>query len=244
MAADIFLIARKEWKELFQQRSGMRGGFLNLAILLFVLGIFMPLQSGTAWLTNPLVPLVWIWLPLSLTMVMVADAFAGERERHTLETLLSSRLSERAIVIGKLLAAVGYGWGVAEAGMLLAVVTVNLANPGPVWMFYPPLTAIGCLVLPLLAAGLIAGLGTFVSIRATTVRQASQQLSIGLLVLFVLPVFGMQYLPAAWRMQILGGLNSNDLPLILITLAGGWLAADLALAAAAVKRFKRSALID
>jgi ABC-2 type transport system permease protein len=243
MVSDILLIVRKEWKELFQHRKGLRGGFLNLAILLFILGVFMPLQSGIDWLSNPLVPLAWTWLPISMTMGIVADAFAGERERNTLETLLSSRLSDRAIVIGKQLAAILYGWGVAEIGVLVAAVTVNLTQPGQGWVFYSPQTYIGCLVLPLLAAGLMAGLGTFVSMRADTVRQASQQLSIGLLVLFVLPIFALQYLPDAWREQIVGRFSDINLQTLLITLAAGWLLVDLVIAAIAIKRFQRTALI-
>lgn len=244
MVTDIILIVRKEIKELFQQRIGMRGGFLNLAILLFVLGVFIPWQSGTDWLFNPMVPLAWTWLPISLTMGVVTDAFAGERERHTLETLLSSRLSDRAIVIGKQVAAVLYGWGVAEIGLLLAAVTVNLTDPVPGWTFYTAQNYIGCLVLPFLAAGLMAGLGTFVSIRAETVRQASQQLSIGLLILFVLPIFALQYLPDTLRAQIISKLSNVDLQTLLIALAAGWLIVDLVLAAAAVKRFQRMALIE
>ena len=50
-----------------------------------------------------------------------------------------------------------YGWGIAEAGLLLAVPTINLAKPGPVWSFYPPQIFLGCLLVPLLAAGLMAG---------------------------------------------------------------------------------------
>ena len=244
MAGDILLIVRKEWKELFQRRGRKLGGLLNLAILLFLLGVFMPLQSGIDWLTNPLVPLAWTWLPISLTMGIVADAFAGERERHTLETLLSSRLSDRAIVIGKQLAAILYGWCVAEMGLLLAALTVNLADPQPSWTFYSPANFIGCLVLPLLAAGLMAGLGTFVSIRSATVRQASQQLSIGLLVLFVLPMFAVQYLPETWQVEVFARLQNLNLQTLFILLAAGWLVVDLVLAAMAVKRFQRSALIE
>ena len=44
---------------------------------------------------------------------LVADSFAGERERHTLETLLASRLPDRAILAGKLLVPVAVAWGAA-----------------------------------------------------------------------------------------------------------------------------------
>ena len=44
---------------------------------------------------------------------MIADGIPGERERHTLETLLASRLSDRSILLGKVMAAVptaGASW--------------------------------------------------------------------------------------------------------------------------------------
>jgi ABC-2 type transport system permease protein len=52
---------------------------------------------------------------------------AGERERRTLETLLASRLDERAILFGKLLAARAYGWGLTLLSLLLGAASVSLA---------------------------------------------------------------------------------------------------------------------
>jgi hypothetical protein len=82
------------------------------------------------------------------------------------------------------------------------------------------------------------------TLRSATVRQASQQLSIGLLILFVLPMFAVQYLPEAWRVAVFSRLQNLNLQMLFILLAAGWLVVDLALAALAVKRFQRSALIE
>ncbi|NMB88377.1 MAG: ABC-2 type transporter, partial [Chloroflexi bacterium] len=111
MFTDIVTIIHKEWKEIFIQRGSARSGWASVLVILGVVGVLMPLQSGREWLENPLLTVVWSWLPIFLTIHMVTDAIAGERERHTLETLLASRLSDLAIILGKLGAAVLYGWG-------------------------------------------------------------------------------------------------------------------------------------
>jgi ABC-2 type transport system permease protein len=239
MIADICVMVRKEWKEMFLQHGGMRGGVLNQLILVALLGGFMPWMSGRTWLTDPFVPLAWTWLPILLSLSMVADAFAGERERHTLETLLASRLPDQTIVLGKLLAAILYGWSIAEAGLLLAVPTINLANPAPVWLFYSPQIFLGCLLFPLLTAGLMAGLGTLVSLRAASVRQAFQQLSIGMMVLFILPMIGLQFMPSAWKANLSAVFQGVDVAWMVILAGAGVLFLDVALAAAAIRRFRR-----
>ncbi len=123
---DLQTMIWKEWKELFTSRSTGRGTLLSTLIILFLLGVFMPLQAGEEWFTQPLTVVVWAWMPIFLTLGMVTDSFAGERERHTLETLLATRLPDLAILLGKILSAVLYGWGVAILSLLLAALTLNL----------------------------------------------------------------------------------------------------------------------
>jgi ABC-2 type transport system permease protein len=110
MINDITTIIWKEIKEIFLQRPNFRGGWAGLLVLLAVFGIFIPLQSGPAWVSSPANLAIWSWVPYLLVSGVVADSFAGERERHTLETLLASRLSDRAILFGKIGAALVYGW--------------------------------------------------------------------------------------------------------------------------------------
>lgn len=57
-------------------------------------------------------------------ITFIGDAIAGERERHTLETLLASRIGYRAILPGKLIVTVGYAWGMALVGLLLSLVVI------------------------------------------------------------------------------------------------------------------------
>ncbi len=68
------------------KQSGMIGGLL---VPVGILGIFVPLRSGPAWVTNNLSLTLMGWLPLFMVISMIADSFAGERERqHTLGNLV------------------------------------------------------------------------------------------------------------------------------------------------------------
>lgn len=73
-----------------------------------------------------------------MTIGLVADAFAGERERHTLETLLATAFPDTSILLGKIAASVLYAWGIAFACSLLGVITINVVFPSGGLQFYNP----------------------------------------------------------------------------------------------------------
>jgi ABC-2 type transport system permease protein len=242
MIQDISTIMWKEARELFLQRSGLRGGWTGLLILIVVFGILMPLQSGPEWLGAPTTVLLWAWVPFIPVNSVVADSFAGERERQTLETLLASRLSDRAILIGKISSAIAYGWGITLIGLLVALITLNIAFSGGELLFFPPLIGMAILVLSFLVAWLAAGLGVLVSLRAASVRQAQQTLSMAFLFLFV-PLFLLPILPAGLRDTVTSAVSGLDIQLagaiIIIILLG----IDIGLLAAAMRQFNRARLI-
>ncbi len=106
MLTDILTILQKELKELLFQRGQGRNTSVRLLIFVGVFGVLLPLQNGSEGLQSPASLALWAWIPYLLVSGVTADTFAGERERHTLETLLASRLSDRAILFGKLAAVV------------------------------------------------------------------------------------------------------------------------------------------
>lgn len=245
MIADMGTMIWKEWKEVLLQRGSLRGGWTSVLIILALLGIFMPLQSGLEWLENPVLPLVWSWMPIFLTISLVADSFAGERERHTLETLLASRLSDRAILLGKMSAAVLYGWAMTVGGMLLGAITLNVAHPGEGLRFYPAGTFIVGVVFSLLVSILIAAAGVLVSLNAPTVRLAYQRLSLGIMALWLLPIVGLQFLPQAQKVALAARLDEMVpslgalLPVLVLLLV----LADVVLLLVTLARFRRARLI-
>jgi ABC-2 type transport system permease protein len=147
MIADISAILWKEAKEIILQRPNFRGGWLGLLVLIGMFGIFLPLQSGPEWLTSPVNLAIWAWVPYLLVSGVVADSIAGERERHTLETLLASRLSDTAILFGKIAAAVLYGWGLTLISALVSMIVINLVHGhGRLLLFSLPI-GVGVFVL-------------------------------------------------------------------------------------------------
>jgi ABC-2 type transport system permease protein len=242
MLTDITTIIWKEAREFLTTRPGLRGGWTGLLIILAVFGILIPLQSGIDWLRAPTTILMWAWLPFILVNSVVADSFAGERERHTLETLLASRLSDKAILIGKICSAIVYGWGITLAGIIVALATVNIANWNGEFLFFPTTIGIAILGLSFLVAWLAAGLGVMVSLRAGSVRQAQQTLSVAFLVLFI-PLLILPLLPSELQVTAQNALRDVDLQQVLIIISITMTIIDLVLLGVAFRQFKRSQLI-
>jgi ABC-2 type transport system permease protein len=230
-------VAWKEWREMLGQR-GTRG---KQGILLFAaaFGIVLPLLNGPAWITSPVIALAWSWVPMFLVTTVIADAFAGERERHTLETLLASRLSEGAILFGKIGAAIGYAGALTAASLILGIVTVNLAHPRGGILLYPLPVVEAMVVLGLLGAVFVAAVGTLISLRAATVRQAQQTLGAAIIVVLLVPLGVGKLLPAAWKHGLTG---AGTVQLAMLGVAA-FVVLDAAVLALAMRRFRRARLI-
>ena len=173
---------------------------------------------------------------------VVADSFAGERERHTLETLLSSRLSDRSILLAKIGAALAYGWGLTLISLALSVVTINLAFGKGKLLMYTPGVLAGAVCLSLLISLFSAALGVLVSLRASTVRQAQQAFTVAMLV-FLVPLLVFPMLPEGIREPVAGFLAGANLTAIGIGFGILLLVVDLVLMLVAMARFQRSRLI-
>jgi ABC-2 type transport system permease protein len=243
MITDIGTIIWKEWKEIFLQRGSRRSSFLSLAVIIGMVGVFFPLQAGREWLTSPTGLITWAWLPLFLVMGVVADAFAGERERHTLETLLASRLPDRAILFGKIGAAVLYGWSITVVSVLLGAITVNVTSRTGRLLFYPASLFAAILILSLLTSLLMAGIGVLVSLSSATTRVAYQKMSLAFMAVWFVPFIALSLIPR----RVLIGLTQS-LPVLNIQQLGigaviVLVILDIIFILAAMNRFRRSRLI-
>ena len=239
MIADLWTMTLKSWKDLFLYR----GGLISTAVSLAVFGVVQPWEGGVEFLTGPIMPLVLIWLPVFVVAPMTADSFAGERERHTLETLLASRLSDRAILFGKIAGVVSYGWLLALGSLALATLTVTAFHGHGRWVS-PPLNSLLLIVtMTLLGALAAAAGGVLISLGAPTVRQAQQILSVSLLVLIFGLVFGARALPPAWKLRLAAAFGGPHLMATEVAAAAVLVLLDLILLAAAKARFQRARLI-
>ncbi len=234
--SDVLTIMWKEWKDsLFQ--GGWRS-WIRPALLIGILGIFEPIASKKgAWLNlSALELVVFLWFAFFVIISVVADSFAGERERHTLETLLASRMPDFAIFLGKVASVVLYGWGVMVVGLFLGEVVSNLAHGQGSFVFYPTDMLLFTLGLGLLVGIMGAGAGVLISLRISTVRQAQQTLTIGTLIFLGLLLALSQLLPKDF-------FATYTIDQILLMAGGVIVVLDVLLLGFSIARFQRNKLI-
>ena len=155
MIGDITTIMTKEWREFFISGGSRRTGLIFVLIIVAIFGFYLPYRAGQTLLASPWIVVLYSFvLPVQLMTNIIADAIAGERERHTLETLLASRLSDRAIILGKLGAAVGYSLALSVITALVGMVAANLQG-GESFQFYSVGVFVTIVVFALLVSLLV-----------------------------------------------------------------------------------------
>lgn len=177
MITDLITVLRKELKHLpitftFQAR-GFESSNVPVLAAVLIFGVVIPvllprplLRGGAPFsiLHSPF----WIayFLPAWLVTSFIPDSFAGERERHTLERLLATPLSEAGILLGKVAAAVFYA--------TVVVLTMLAVSTGIVLLRGVPVSggAIRLLGLAICVAFAFSAAGALISLGAKTVRQA------------------------------------------------------------------------
>lgn len=242
MIADVVTVASKELREIFSFGDTRGRSKFSLLFLIVIFGVVIPLQNGRDWIDSPINIMVWGWMPFLWVSGIVADLFAGERERHTLEALLATRLSDQAILFGKLLAALTYGFTLTWVIMLVSLVTINIGFGREGLLFYPLPMTLAALVFSILISGFSASIGVLVSLRAASVRQAQQMMSAGMLVLF-LPFMLIQFIPSGWMGSIVEMVAAIQPLQIALSIAILLLVVEGILIAVAMRLFQRSRLI-
>ena len=210
----------------------------GLIFFIALQGVTFPLINRQGWLTlSTAMVLVSILFPYYYVLLYIGDAFAGERERHTLETLMASRISDRAIFWGKVVATLSYIWGMTLIASLLGLVVVNLAIGQRPWMFYTPGSSwLAILIASMLVSLLAASGGILVSLHSATVRQAAQTLGIGSVALFVVIFIVVRALPP----QLFQGMSPSQIFLIVMLFVA---LLDFILLGISMASFHRSRLI-
>jgi len=244
MKDDILTVMWKERKGLFRVRGRRAQAILGMFSPV-LLAVFFPLQEGVEWVQSPLSLLLAFVAPLILVGISIPDSFAGERERHTLPTLLASRLSDRAILFGKIITSVLFGWGVTVILLAIGLVTVNVAHWDGHILFYKPSILLADLAFSLLVAMLTAGAGVLFSLRAATTQEAQQTLMAVLLIPPMILQFALFAIMGsdsgkARLNEVLGALSFKQIILVIVAVL---VVLDLGLLLAAMARFQRARLI-
>jgi len=248
MIADIWTVMWKEWREMLRQSGSKRSTALRFLIITVPSLVIMPWQAGIGWVTTPVSLSLWAMIPVLLAITIVADSFAGERERHTLETLLATRLSDRAILFGKIGATVSYAWVMTQIVLLIALVPINIRFWEGRILLYRADVILSGLGLSLLIASLVSTVGILISLRANSVKQAQQTLGLAVFVLAWVPILALQVLPAEWKARLGQALrvflaSGADLTQVILIVTAALVVLNAGLLVAAMARFQRTRLI-
>jgi hypothetical protein len=131
---------------------------------------------------------MFLIVPLMVSAVLAADAFAGEKERKTLEALLHLPISDRDVFVAKLLTAYVPALAVSWAGFLLFAITTNAAAWPVMHRVFVPTRLWLVVIFWVAPAVATLGLGVMVrvSARARTTQEANQLGGVVILPLIVL----------------------------------------------------------
>jgi ABC-type transport system involved in multi-copper enzyme maturation permease subunit len=163
---------RKELSESLRQWQSLYGLLFQSACLVLAAGFVAPHEASIWQSPGQLFFCYAVW-PALVSAVYAGDAFVGERERKTLETLYSTPIADISIFGGKLLAALCVALGCAVLALGLGLLTGTVCH-------LQPLRVVGPAGLAVLLAGALAvgccvtALATFVSERVHSARAAQQ----------------------------------------------------------------------
>lgn len=170
---DILTVLRKEVLEILGSRHSLRGPLVQGTIVFLLSGVIVP-RSASMW-SDPTAPVLLFQLfPAAIASMIAADAFAGERERRTLETLLATPAPEMAIFLGKTLCAVSVAFLVSCVSFICALLVANL-HLGPTSLSLAAGTSV--IVGSVAAALFTSSVAVAISSRVDVARSAQQMAS-------------------------------------------------------------------
>ena len=238
MFSDIKTVIWKEARVLFRGRSTKSNYFRQMFAPVILATVF-PITWGPDWVSDIPALIIAFITPAVIVGVMIPDSFAGERERHTLNTLLASRLPDKTIVLGKMLLPILVGVGGALGLSLVSLIVVNIVHgEGSVLLYTLPITW-GIFSLSILSSLLLASGGVLISFGASTAQEATQKL----MMFVIVPAMVIQVVPLLFRDQVYELIKNLEGYQVLALFCGVLFVMDVILFILALKRFKRSQLI-
>jgi ABC-2 type transport system permease protein len=122
------------------------------------------------------VGLVFLLMPMILSATSAALAIAGEKQQRTLEPILATPISDRALLLAKLLASLGPSmittWVAAIVGVAANAIVTSIRFDAVFWPGWP--FAISVVFLSPLCGAAAALMGMRASIRSSDVDSAIQ----------------------------------------------------------------------
>ena len=174
----IWMIARREFTDQFRDWRIVVPMLMLVTLFPFIADdttrqavSFMNRFGGDLILDNliPFVVLVIGFFPLSFTLVVALESFVGEKERGTIEPLLSSPLEDSQMYLGKLL--VGITTPLVFSFASIAIYLILVSRRDVAFPSAYMLTLI--FMLTLAHAVLMVSSAIVISVQATTIRAAN-----------------------------------------------------------------------
>jgi uncharacterized membrane protein SpoIIM required for sporulation/ABC-type transport system involved in multi-copper enzyme maturation permease subunit len=174
----IWLVARREFTDQFRDWRIVVPMVLLVSVFPFIADDttrqavnFMSRFGGNLILDNliPFVILVIGFFPLSFTLVVALEAFVGEKERGTIEPLLSSPLEDKHMYLGKLL--VGITTPLVFSFLSIGIYLILVSRRDV--QFPSPYMLSLILLLTFAHAVLMVSSAIVISVQATTIRSAN-----------------------------------------------------------------------
>lgn len=174
----IWIVARREFVDQFRDWRIIVPMVLLVALFPFIADdttrqaiTFMNRFGGDLILDNliPFVVLIIGFFPLSFTLVVALESFVGEKERGTIEPLLSSPLDDKHLYLGKLLVGITTPlvFSYASIGIYLILVARRAVE-------FPSAYMLALIFLLTFAhAVLMVSSAIVISVQATTIRAAN-----------------------------------------------------------------------
>lgn len=174
----LWMVARREFTDQFRDWRIIAPMLMLVTIFPFIADDttrqavnFMNRFGGDVILDNliPFVVLVIGFFPLSFSLVVALESFVGEKERGTIEPLLSSPLEDSQLYLGKLLVGITtpLAFSIASIGLYLLLVSRRDVEFPSAYM----LTLI--FLLTFAHAVLMVSSAIVISVQATTIRSAN-----------------------------------------------------------------------
>ena len=190
---DIATILWKEWREFGPRKSNPYVNWLSIGVMLALSGIVLPIQMGSLFVKHgELLVGFNLFYGVLMAMITAVDSFAGERERKTLETLLASRLPDKAILLGKMLFALLFMVALVACGCVLSLASVTIAQRQ--FPAAEPLVTLAFIIAGTGIAVLVISVAVLISVRATSLQHAMQTIGWMISIPCILLMFLMRYL--------------------------------------------------
>ncbi len=197
-------LAANEGADIMRELEGF-----SPTLLESVAGLTDPQKVVVIFLVYMMAPLFLV-LPVMFASVLAADSFAGEKERKTIEALVYSPISDRDLVLAKMLSAWLPAVAVGAGAFIAYCLVANLAAWPvmgrlflPTWMW----VALIAWVMPAMAA-VALGATVIVSARVSTFQESYQLGAVVVLPLVAMVIAqatGVIYL-SVWLVVALGAV--------------------------------------